>query len=253
MRKFNLVLSIFVLTLLVSGVAGASMMIPASDRAKEKARAPEKSSAIGENWELERGDFIHYAKPENPGKSKPPKTESCYKLLGIKWKEAPVDYVINPTNSEGLTDDFVIETVANSFEAWDDQTSLELINDAFGVDYTAQYGVQNYENAVVFGDYPNDGVIGVTSIWYTRRGKKIVEFDILLNTRFDWGDSITNPGLMDLQNIATHEFGHAVGMGDIYSDTCSVVTMYGYSTEGEISKRTLEAPDITGLQQMYGS
>jgi len=253
MRKFNLVLSIFVLTLLVSGVAGASMMIPASDRAKEKARAPEKSSAIGENWELERVDFIHYAKPENPGKSKPPKTESCYKLLGIKWKEAPVDYVINPTNSEGLTDDFVIETVANSFEAWDDQTSLELINDAFGVDYTAQYGVQNYENAVVFGDYPNDGVIGVTSIWYTRRGKKIVEFDILLNTRFDWGDSITNPGLMDLQNIATHEFGHAVGMGDIYSDTCSVVTMYGYSTEGEISKRTLEAPDITGLQQMYGS
>ncbi|MEK6820514.1 MAG: hypothetical protein AABX71_02265, partial [Nanoarchaeota archaeon] len=31
---------------------------------------------------LERIDLIHYAKPENPGK--PGKTETCYKLLGVK-------------------------------------------------------------------------------------------------------------------------------------------------------------------------
>jgi len=30
------------------------------------------------------------------------------------------------------------------------------------------------------------------------------------------------------------------------------VTMYGYSNYGETSKRTLEQPDITGLQSMYG-
>jgi len=57
---------------------------------------------------------------------------------------------------------------------------------------------------------------------------------------------------MDLQNIATHELGHAVGLNDIYSGSCSYVTMYGYSTEGDIGKRTLEQPDITGLQTMYG-
>jgi predicted Zn-dependent protease len=57
---------------------------------------------------------------------------------------------------------------------------------------------------------------------------------------------------MDLQNIATHEFGHAVGLGDIYDTACSSVTMYGYSDYGDTVKRTLETPDITGLRTLYG-
>ncbi len=40
-------------------------------------------------------------------------------------------------------------------------------------------------------------------------------------------------------------------MDDIYSTTCSEVTMYGISYYGETQKRTLEQPDITGLQKMY--
>ncbi len=75
---------------------------------------------------------------------------------------------------------------------------------------------------------------------------------MLLNTDFAWGDATLNPERMDLQNIAVHELGHSVGLGDIYSTSCNSVTMFGYSTEGEISKRTLEQPDITGLQKMYG-
>jgi predicted Zn-dependent protease len=57
---------------------------------------------------------------------------------------------------------------------------------------------------------------------------------------------------MDLQNIATHELGHAVGMADIYTTSSQEVTMYGYSTEGETKKRSLETPDIIGLEKMYG-
>ena len=57
---------------------------------------------------------------------------------------------------------------------------------------------------------------------------------------------------MDLQNIAVHELGHSFGLADIYSSSCAEVTMYGYSTEGETKKRTLEQPDITGIQKLYG-
>ena len=56
---------------------------------------------------------------------------------------------------------------------------------------------------------------------------------------------------MDLQNIATHELGHAVGLDDIYTSTCSEVTMYGYSTYMETKKRTLEQPDIKGISGIY--
>lgn len=112
--------------------------------------------------------------------------------------------------------------------------------------------MQNFQNAVAFGDYPDDNVIAVTSIWFVRSTKEIVEFDMLFNTRFVWGDAMDNPSVMDLQNIATHEFGHGVGLDDIYSSTYSEVTMYGYSYEGDIEKRSLEPQDIAGLQKMYG-
>ena len=254
--KVSWVISILVITALVFSVAAtASMLIPANDKAKENANAPEKSPVITETesgeWDLERVDFIHYAKPENPGK--PAKTENCYKLMGVKWTAIPVSYVINPATTQGLPDGFVTSVISTSAETWDSATSAELLDDAYTIDYGAQYGIQNFQNAIAFGDYPNDNVIAVTSVWFTRVGKQIVEFDQLYNTRFSWGDAAINPAVMDLQNIATHELGHGVGLSDIQSTTCSAVTMYGYSDYGETSKRSLEQPDITGLQKMYGA
>jgi len=111
--------------------------------------------------------------------------------------------------------------------------------------------VQDFKNSVVFGDYPDSSAIAITALWFSRKGKQIVEFDIIFNTRFSWGDAAVNPSLMDLQNIAAHEFGHSVGLDDIYSAECSTVTMYGYSWQGDIQKRTLEEPDIAGLLRMY--
>jgi len=236
--------------MLFSVTAAASMIIPASENAKERAMAPEKSPVIGDGWDLERVDFIHYAKQAKPG---PKPGASCYKLLGVKWKSLPVSYVINPLNPDNLTQGFVTGAVSTAAEAWDAKTPANLISDSVEISSSAQYGVRDYKNSVVFGDYPDANAIAVTSIWFTRAGKQIVEFDIIFNTRFEWGDASANAGLMDLQNIATHEFGHAVGLDDIYSASCSQVTMYGYSGYGELIKRTLEQPDITGLQSMYGA
>ena len=247
MKKLNLILaSLVVVTVLT--VFASAMLIPVNDNAKDNANAPENSPVIDEDWNLERVDFIHYVKPGTPGK--PGGTETCYKLLGVKWKSLPVSYVINPSNPQGLTETFVTSAISTSAETWDASTSSELFDGAYTVDYTMAYGVQDFVNAIDFGDYPDDRVIAVTSVWYTPRGRQIVEFDIRFNTRFGWGDADADK--MDLQNIATHELGHGVGLDDIYSATCSAVTMYGYSGYGETQKRTLEQPDIIGLQKMYG-
>lgn len=255
MKNINLGIITTLSMFMVFGVAGAALL-PVADQAKDNGQGPDYSpmidrTASGE-WDLVRVDFIHYAKPENPGNSgQGSKTESCYKLMGVKWKESPVNYVINSTNS-GLSTTSVALAISASAETWDNNTSLNLFNNTYVMDDTAVYGVQNFENALDFGSYGDSNVIAVTSTWYTPRGKQIVEFDILFNTSFNWGDAAINPSLMDLRNIATHEIGHGIGLSDIYSGTCSAVTMYGYSTEGEINKRTLEQPDIIGLQRIYG-
>ncbi len=235
--------------MLFSAAAYASMLIPANDNAQQNSQAPENSPVIDENWDLERVDFIHYAKPSSPGGAK---AESCYKLMGVKWASLPVSYVINPSNPQNLSAEFIASAMFAGAETWDSAVSAELFSNAYGIDYGVQYGIQDYKNAIAFGDYGDSNVIAVTSVWFTRIGKRIVEFDQLYNTRFVWGDATNNAGLMDLQNIATHELGHAVGLGDIYSSSCTAVTMYGYSGYGDLQKRTLEQPDVTGLQKMYG-
>jgi len=206
---------------------------------------------------IEKIEFIHwkkdFAKSDKAKGSKPP---SCYQFLtptGVRWGTLPVSYVINPTNPQNLPQNFITTAVFNAAETWDNSTTKELMKNTYATDNTAIYGVYDHKNAIAFGNYPTTGVIAVTSIWYNRFTGKIVEFDIKFDTDFIWGDaSGGNSEVMDLQNIATHELGHGVGLGDIYNTSCSEVTMYGYSTEGETTKRTLELADITGLQKLYG-
>lgn len=209
---------------------------------------PPKSS------DVEKIEFIHwkkdFAKP-NAGKTNPSTT--CYKFLTsqkVKWAAWPVNYFINATGSN-LASTFVWDAIASSAETWD---AVLLNKDLFGAytdDSSAKYGIRDNKNSIVFGDYPNSGVIAVTSVWYYKLTREIVEFDMEFNTDYVWGNAKENSPVMDLQNIATHEFGHAIGLGDLYNATCSSVTMYGYSNYGETDKRDLEQPDINGLLALY--
>jgi len=49
-----------------------------------------------------------------------------------------------------------------------------------------------------------------------------------------------------VQDIATHEFGHWVGLDDLYSDADKDLTMYGFGAGGELKKRTLGTGDADG-------
>src|SRR3989338_9896176 len=214
------------------------------------AASSEKERSNGKDKDIERIDFIHYAK-SNPAKGA--KTPDCYKTFG-KLSPLPANYVINPTNPQGLDPSFITSAISTSAETWDASTSKELFNNLYTIDYAENYGERDYKNVISFGDYGNSDVIAVTSIWLKRTGRirQIVEFDILFNTDYTWGDARIDPTKMDLQNIAIHEIGHGLGLDDIYLSTCSAVTMFGYSWEGDIAKRDLETPDIAGLRSLYG-
>jgi len=239
MKKLGLGILIGIAVLALSGVA-----LAISNQGAEKSKAPD----------LEKIEFIHwkkdFVKPRTVA-AKAPKLPACYKLLGVKWTTLPVNYVINPNNPQGLVESFITSAVSTSAETWDAATSKELMNNNYATDLAVRYGVQDYKNAITFGNYPTTGVIAVTTIWYNPATKAIVEFDVMFDTDWTWGDAKIDSTKMDLQNIATHELGHGVGLADIYSTACSAVTMYGYSSNGDVEKRTLEQPDISGLQKMY--
>lgn len=246
--------------LLVPIASIAISILPVPQVAKDRAVAINEGGGLVPPG-LQRVIFIHYKK----NFAKPPwagvNGDECYAFLGkgVKWKELPISYAIDPQNPQGLSQEFITSAIYAGAEEWDNHTSSELFSDTYAIIYDGSFDTDapDGRNEILFGNYPKEGVIAVTVVWGYFYGppseRKIVEFDIMLDTDWAWGDATLDSTVMDLQNIVTHELGHGVGLDDVYATECSEVTMYGYSNYGEIKKRTLEQSDITGLQALYGT
>ena len=206
--------------------------------------------------ELKSSTFIHYAKPDKPpGKpDEPPLPEpdnSAYELLGIYLPDT-VTYHVNPDGApEG-----VLAEIQLSFEAWDEETGKELfIFDSL----TNRSGLNlDEQNTISWRRIAPRNIIAVTRLWYDAAGQ-IVEFDIAFNAFLKWGIDPDDEGpislskMYDVQNIATHEVGHVVGLADLYEDQYRELTMYGYGKTGETIKISLEEGDIAGAQYLYSA
>lgn len=203
--------------------------------------------------------FIHYKKDRNqakPGGSTNNNASPCYGYLakGAKWKIAE-NYIVNPTGSF-LNQTDVFNAVNAGVNQWETYGGSSIFGNG-SLDSSAIIDdvLTDGKNVAAFGAYPDNRVIAVTNVWGYFGGspqtRELVEWDMLFNTYYPWGDASTNPSLMDVQNIATHELGHSAGMNDLYTASCNLETMYGYSGQGETIKRDLNTGDIKGIQGLY--
>ena len=195
---------------------------------------------------IEKVTFVHYAKSSDHSRPVWDDTVEDFRLIagGVRWL-GTISYVVNPTGSE-LNPEVVRSTLETSSETWDVATSFELFasptvtsGTSIGYDST---------NRVIWGIL-DPGVIGVTHLWYNPATKEIVEFDMVFNTYYAWSTTGASDA-MDLQNIATHEFGHN-GLGDLRPPKDQALTMYAYSGLEETIKRDLGIGDILGIQKLY--
>ena len=217
--------------------------------------------------------FVHYAR-SGTAKPQPPTTERGYYTTFSKWKVTPVAFEINPSVA-GIPPEVVVSEVLAGINEWDDGT-YSLTDDWSGVArnlfiYEETIKTTTYSdtwwnnmdehNTILWAPLSaaDSKVIAVTKVW----GNKpvgIVEFDMIFNTAgtdmegnpWSWGVvTESNKGIMDIRNIATHELGHAVGMGDLYNTVAYRETMYGYSGVGETTKQDLYIGDQAGITKLY--
>ena len=209
---------------------------------------PDHAPALGyraKHAPVESRVFIHYRPGfEHKDRHKPrgDKTteSSCFSELarGAVWK-----------NTEPYRTTFTLPVATWEFE-----------NDIFGPEEAGAvpsfnaFNEMDGLNTAQVGPYPDANVIAVTVVWGIFRGppggRELLEWDILMNTHFTFDDADADSTVMDTENIAVHELGHALGLGHP-DNSCTEETMYAFSTEGETKKRTLEAGDIAGVQSLY--
>jgi len=259
MKKQSLaVFSIVFLLLIGIAIAGSSKKEVKLENAKEVAPGVfSLGTAVVDGEELE-GYAIVKKKKENAGKGGSTST-NCYAFLakGTKWKNTE-QYVLDTTNANGLTAEFVAASYETSLNAWDEQVAFDVFGtrDTLSVVDGPDTVAPDNKNEVMFGSIDSPGAVAVTIVWGIFSGpifnRKIVEFDQVYDeVDFTWGDATVNSTVMDFENVAAHENGHAGGMGHP-SDSCTEETMYRFVSTGETKKRTLNTGDITGIQKLYG-
>ena len=205
--------------------------------------------------------FVHYAKDSDHSKPVWDDTEDIYKFLlgGIKWFE-PMTYEVNPDGS-GLTKRQVLAALSASLDTWDTAIaetplSFELFDDNLpttkgGFNSGDRINRVTWDNlSEIFGA----NVIAVNYFWFNSTTKEMIESDVRFNTEFIWSvGEVCSGDWMDLQSIATHEFGHN-GLNDLYMSKSLALTMHGISYGYcETHKRDLGKGDISGIQALYGS
>ncbi len=234
-----------------TGQALASIVVPAQAIGSSEAIIP-LGSAFDNGREVQGFAMIHYKDNyAKAGGSKGNPESSYYAFLakGAKWKVAEPYVVANDVSSV---------LVAQDLETWDNQVSFNIFGDentaleVDGVDADSPDG----KNEVMFGEISDPGAIAIAIVWGIFGGppqnRELVEWDVVFdNVDYLWGDGSQDPTVMDFENIATHEFGHAVGLNDLYGSQYSEQTMYGYANYGETKKRTLAAGDINGAKTLY--
>ncbi|HEX2050507.1 MAG TPA: matrixin family metalloprotease [Actinomycetota bacterium] len=99
------------------------------------------------------------------------------------------------------------------------------------------------------------GSLATTYTWRWSDG--FIESDVVFNNAYTWwqapseGDGCYEDAgeVYDVANIATHEFGHAYGLG--HPSGARFETMYAYGYSGETLKRSPASGDRAGISALY--
>jgi hypothetical protein len=171
-----------------------------------------------------------------------------------KWFGGGFTYYVNTANTPtSVGSANFISAVQASYQTWEDDpgSSVDL---TYGG--TTSGTVDNHDQVPRVGWGPIGGsTIAYTHIWMTLGSGYTLpmdDADMVFDTTKSW--SVTGaPGTYDVQNIGTHEAGHAIGLADLYDSEDSEQTMFGYASTGETKKRTLKWGDRAGVAALYPS
>jgi hypothetical protein len=170
----------------------------------------------------------------------------AYTTSGVAWNVRPVPYAINTTNLD-LPESAVEPAVRAGADVWALQSNASISLQYTGRSDQTTTGNDSV-NLVVFRNASNGSAFATTYWWSS--GGRIIDADIVFwdaGFRFFSGSTGCSGGFY-IEDIAAHEFGHALGLGH---STTTGATMYPSVSSCSAGNRTLDADDIAGVRFLY--
>lgn len=172
----------------------------------------------------------------------------AYSLSGHKWSVPDVPLWINPVNAD-MSESAATTAILNAAAHWSDQSSARIRFYYAGRTSGASL-VNNGRNEVFFRNTTNGGLGGSTYYWYGADGRLLDSDTVFYDggTKFFAGSSGCSGGHY-LEDVATHELGHALGLNH---SRVTGATMYPtVSVWCSQAWRTLSADDRAGIEAIY--
>jgi hypothetical protein len=146
-----------------------------------------------------------------------------------------------------LPDAAIPPALAVGADAWTAQTNASFHFQYAGTS-TVTTNTNDGVNVVMFRNASSGSAIATTYWWSS--GSRIIDADIVFwdgGFRFFTGSTGCSNGFY-IEDIAAHEFGHALGLGH---STVAGATMYPSVSSCSTGNRTLDADDIAGVVALY--
>ena len=170
-----------------------------------------------------------------------------YTLNGPRWAVKQVPYYVNPLNAD-VADDAAIAAIQAGALTWSGQSNANISWYYMGRT-TGSSLTKNLKNEIFFRNESDGSVIARTYWWYNG-SNELIDADIVFydgGWTFFTGSSGCSDGVY-IEDIAAHEFGHALGLGH---SSESGATMYPSVSRCSTGFRTLEADDLAGVETLY--
>lgn len=171
----------------------------------------------------------------------------AYVLTGPKWAVNQVPYYINPANAD-VSQSAALAAIQSGAAAWSMQTNANTL--LYYMGQTSGTSLQNNgKNEIFFRNTSNGSTIAET-YWWADANNRLIDADIVFydgGFKFFTGSSGCSSGVY-LEDTATHEFGHALGLGHTGVNTATMYPTMGWCSS---SWRSLDSDDVAGIEKLY--
>ena len=177
--------------------------------------------------------------------------------MRLRWLVPdPIGIVIQSTGSDDITDGSHTTAIRNAIAAWNGASgsTARLVENSNPAQRARTDWSSDSVHLVLFdenddsGYFPGgSGVVAITPVWFSSSGA-ITDADVLFNGKTFHFTTARTPGRFDVQDVATHELGHLLGLDH---SGWAGASMYPYVDPTVLLHRSLSQDELHGLRESY--